>query len=193
MFKRFLRSLRPPVPGAWHPTQPSAAEQRALAQWVAAGTYRNWTGPYFKAYHYGKAGINAPQGLRVQLLHDCGRQGAVFFYDPSIGPQNFRFFFDFLRDQVLGQGYNLASSDWRTRKNEHCTETVHKHFLKPKPQDCPKSGNCNQRFGTITLDLILMNGNPGFIRFSQNPYQDAIFTPPHSFDELMELVLQHNA
>ncbi|WP_324670779.1 hypothetical protein [Hymenobacter sp. GOD-10R] len=192
MFKFFdhLFSHRSsPSKSEWQPLVRTAAEQRAHTQWLAEQVYLNWAGPYFKAYHFCKAHITNGQGLRVQMLQETGRQGAVFFYDPSIGPGNFRHFFDFLRDRVLALGYNLSTSDQRVHRQPRYTETIYKHFLKPKPNDCTETGRCNQLFGTITIDLVTINKQPGFIRFFSNPYQDAIFTPAHSFNELMEQVL----
>ncbi|GGF09805.1 hypothetical protein GCM10011383_21260 [Hymenobacter cavernae] len=185
----FSRRSSPTSKSEWQPLTRTAAEQRAHTQWVAQQVYLNWAGPYFKAYHFCKAHITSGQGLRAQLLNDGGRHGAVFFYDTSIGPGNFQHFFDFLRDRVLDLGYNLSTSDQRTHHQPSYTETIYKHFLKPQPKDCTETGRCNQRFGTVTIDLVMINKQPGFIRFSSNPYQDAIFTPAHTFDELLDLVL----
>ncbi|HEX8348628.1 MAG TPA: hypothetical protein VF598_01580, partial [Hymenobacter sp.] len=90
---------------------------------------------------------------------------------------------------VLALGYNLSTTDQRIHHHPRYTETIYKHFLKPQPKDCSETGRCNQLFGTVTVDLVTVNGQPGFIRFSSNPYQDAIFTPAHSFDKLADLVL----
>jgi hypothetical protein len=171
----------------WQPLARTPAQVRQHDQWVTQQVYLNWMGPYFKAYHFRKTGV-CGRDLRVQLLDECGRQGAVFFFDPSIGPGNFRHLFDFIRDRVLALGYNLSTSDQRTLRHERYTETIDKHFLKPLPRDCTKSGRCNQQFGTVTVDMVSVNGQPGFIRFSANPYHDDIFTPAHSFDELMDQV-----
>ncbi|UPL50794.1 hypothetical protein [Hymenobacter sublimis] len=144
-------------------------------------------GPYFKAYHYQKAGL--PGGtFRVQLARDTKRPGAVFLYDPSIGPGNFRHLFDFIRDRILSLGYHLGASSHRTVRHEQYTESTQKHFLKPQPHDCTNTGRCNQRYGNIILDLVSINGQPGFLRLLSNPFTDSIFTPAHSFDELIDAV-----
>lgn len=186
--KRLFSSPSGSTQAEWQPLQRTPAEQRKHAQWVEEQVYLNWAGPYFKAYHFTKAGIHGKE-LRVQLLADHGRQGAVFFYDPSIGPGNFRHFFDLICERVVALGYRLSTSDQRNLHHERYTETIEKHFLKPLPRDCSDTGRCLQRFGTVTVDLVSVNNQPGFIRFTSNPYQDSIFTPAHSFDELMSAVL----
>ncbi|OON70036.1 hypothetical protein [Hymenobacter sp. CRA2] len=185
---QFLRRLfKGQKPDAdWQPLQRSAAEQRAYAQWVADEVYRNWLGPYFKAYHYCKAGLPPCHGgLRVQRLESCGQHGALLLYDAGIGVSNFRHLFDLLRDRTQALGYHLAASDVRTRQHPRYQETIAKHFLKPTPHDCPETGRCQQRFGTVTIDLVSLNGKPGFIRLVCNPIQDEMFCPAFSFDEFM--------
>ena len=172
----------------WQPLRRTPTQERDRTRWLKQQVYLNWAGPYFKAYHFSKAGIQGQQ-LRVQLLEEAGRHGAVLLYDPSIGPGNFRHFFDLLRDRVQALGYNVSTSDQRTLHHERYTETIEKHFLKPLPNDCATTGRCNQRYGSVTVDLVRVNGQPGFIRFVSNPYADDIFTPAHTFDELMAAVL----
>ena len=185
--KKFLSAQSPADATSWQPLVRPAGQVRQHQQWVEQQVYLNWMGPFFKAYHFQKTGVCAKQ-LRVQLLQEESRQGALFFYDPSIGPGNFRHLFDFIRDQVLTQGYNLSVSDRRQVQHERYAEAIEKHFLKPRPNDCTATGRCNQRFGNVTVDLVSINGQPGFIRFFANPYHDAIFTPAASFDALMDSV-----
>ncbi|KUG07694.1 hypothetical protein ASU33_15335 [Solirubrum puertoriconensis] len=188
---RFLQKLLKGQnsPTSWQPLQRSAAELKAYAQWVQEKVYLNWLNPYFKAYHYSKAGLPpGPNGLRVQLVEGCGQHGALLFYDPSIGPHNFRHLFDLIRDRTLPLGYHLTTSDVRTRKHPRYTETIAKHFLKPNPTCCPETGRCEQRYGTVAVDMVSLNGHPGFIRVVCNPIQDALFCPAESFDKLMEAV-----
>ncbi|NVO84432.1 hypothetical protein [Hymenobacter terrestris] len=176
-----------PESGAWQPLHRSPAQERRRQQWLAQQVFLNWAGPYFKAYHYQKAGLPGAR-FRVQLARKEGQRGAVFLYDPSMGPGNFQHFFDFIRDRVLAQGYQLGAADQRTLHHEQYAESTQKYFLKPQPNDCTDTGRCNQRFGNVTVDLVSINGQPGFIRFANNPFTDAIFTPAATFDALVDAV-----
>lgn len=169
---------------AWRPLTRTPAQRRRHTQWVAEQVYLNWLGPYFKAYHFKKTNVTG-QGFRVQLLRESGRQGLLLFYDPSIGPGNFQHLFDFIAEQTQELGYNLSTSDQRTAEHPRYRETIYKHFLKPKPKTCTATGRCQQHYGNVTVDLVCINNQPGFIRFFSNPFDDSIFTPAHSFDELL--------
>ncbi len=186
LFKRIL-SGSPPVSADWQPLHRSPAQERVRQHWLTEQVYLNWAGPYFKAYHYQKAGLPGAR-FRVQLARKEGQRGAVFLYDPSMGPGNFQHFFDFIRDRVLALGYQQGAADQRTVNHEQYAESTQKYFLKPQPHDCTDTGRCNQRFGNVTVDLVSINGQPGFIRLANNPFADSIFTPAGTFDELVDAV-----
>ncbi|WP_147383247.1 hypothetical protein [Pontibacter oryzae] len=128
--------------------------------------------------------------LRVQLIKDENLSGAVFFYDPSIGAQNFGFLFDLLKDRVQNLGYTLHSCDKLEVRHERYTEQIEKHLLTPPASDLPGSSLCNQMYGNVLLDYVLINKQPGFIKFIANTYQDSYFSPPLTFDELLKKVLR---
>ena len=160
---------------------------------MAEKVYLNWVGPYYKAYHLRKGGAGGRRGLRVELLREEGRQGALLFYDASIGPGNFRHLYELLGERIVALGYHRACHDQRQRHHlEHC-ETTHKQFFKPNPTDCAESGRCNQRYGLVTLDYVRVNGEPLFIRLSSNAVCEPHFTAPKSFEELLAALLDEPA
>lgn len=173
----------------WQPApEPTPAQQGLHRAWVAERVYRNWLGPYYKAYHLRKGGAGGRRGFRVDLLREEGRQGALFFFDHTIGPGNFGHLYQLLGERVLALGYHRACHDARQRRHQQLRETTEKQLFKPLPTDCTESGRCNQRFGLITLDLVTVNDRPLFIRLSTNPVREDYFTPPYSFETLLQTV-----
>ncbi|WP_046242373.1 hypothetical protein [Hymenobacter terrenus] len=176
-------------PAEWHAVALSAAQVQRHARWVEQRVFLNWLEPYFKAYHLHKGGAAGVRGLQVQLLQENGRQGTLLFFDPTIGPGNFRHFYEHLGERVLQLGYHRACADQRVNRQAHHTEVTIKQLFKPNPTDCPETGNCNQRFGLITVDFVTVNGHPMFIRIASNPMLEPCFTPAASFDELLKRLL----
>jgi hypothetical protein len=150
--------------------------------------YRNWLGPYFKAYHLRKGGAGGQRGPRVELLTEEGRQGALFFYEASMGPGNFEHLYQLLGERIVALGYRRACHDCRQRHREQLREHTVKQFFKPNPTDCTTTGRCNQRYGLITLDLVVVNNQPLFIRLTTNALQESSFTPAESFEALLKTV-----
>jgi hypothetical protein len=174
----------------WQPARvPTPEQTQQHARWVAEEVYRNWLAPYYKAYHLRKGGAGGKRGLRVELLREEGRQGALLFYDDSIGPGNFGHLYELLGERITALGYHRACHDQRQRRYEQHHETVHKQLFKPNPTDCAECGRCDQRYGLITLDSVSVNGQPLFIRLSNNPVRESHFTAPKSFEELLAALL----
>ena len=151
--------------------------------------YLNWLGPYYKAYHLHKGGLGGTRGLQVKPLHEPGRQGVLLLFHDSIGPGNFRHFFEHLGERILGMGYHRGCTDRKVQQQGAHTEIRLKQFFKPNPTDCPKTGHCNQRFGLLTVDLVAVDQQPLFIRVVNNPVLDDCFTPAASFEELLQALL----
>lgn len=178
----------------WQPAaQPTPAQAQRHQAWVAERVYRNWLGPYFKAYHLRKGGAGGQRAPRVELLQEDGRQGALFFYDSSIGPGNFEHLYQLLGERIVALGYRRACHDCRQRDREQLREHTVKQFFKPAPTDCTATGRCNQRYGLITLDLVGVNDRPLFIRLSTNPLQESSFTSAESFEALLKTVFDEPA
>lgn len=188
---QLLRSSHPaaaPEAATWQPVALTPAQTRRHTSWLADEMYRNWLAPYFKAYHLQKGGAAGVRGLRVELLREPGRQGALLHYDASIQPGNFRHFFEYIGERIVALGYHRAATDGRRQAHAHHTEYALKQFFKPDPLDCPYSGQCNQRFGLVTLDLLTVNEQPLFIRLLTNPLEGSEFTAAASFDSLLQAV-----
>lgn len=185
----FIQSLFCPkraTAAAWHAVKLSPAQARRHARWVEERVFLNWLAPYYKAYHLRKGGAAGSRGLRVQLLQEKGRQGALFFFDDSIGPGNFRHFYEHLGERLLALGYHRACADQCTKRVQHHSETTLKQLFKPNPTDCVKTGRCNQRFGLVTIDLVVVDHQPMFIRLTSNAVLEPNFTPAASYDELLQ-------
>ncbi|MCI1187689.1 hypothetical protein MON38_09670 [Hymenobacter sp. DH14] len=177
------------VPAAWHAVTLTPAQARRHARWVGQHVFLNWLEPYFKAYHLHKGGAGGRRGFQVQPLRENGREGVLLFYDASIGPGNFRHFYEHLGERLVGLGYHRACADQCTQRKDHLAETTLKQLFKPNPTDCPDTGDCNQRFGLVTIDLVAVNGEPLFIRVASNAVRQPGFTPAASFEELLRDLL----
>ncbi|MGI4871523.1 MAG: hypothetical protein ACRYFX_10135 [Janthinobacterium lividum] len=194
---QFLQQLfqrRSRAAATWQPApEPTPRQAGEHQAWVQERVYRNWLGPYFKAYHLRKGGAAGRRGLRVELLHEEGRQGGLFFYDASIGLGNFQHLFQLLGERIEALGYHRACHDQRQRRCEQHREKAIKQLYKPNPTDCALSGRCNQRYGLILLDLVAVNGQPFFIRLATNPVQENYFTLPRPFEALLGEVFDEPA
>ena len=176
-------------PAGWHAVALSPAQARRHTRWVEQQVFLNWLQPYYKAYHLHKGGAGGQRGLQVQPVDEPGRHGTLLLFDPTIGPGNFRHFYEHLGERLVQLGYHRACADQCSQRNDHLHETALKQLFKPNPTDCPETGDCNQRFGLVTVDLVAVNGNPLFIRLTSNVVKQPGFTTACSFNELLRALL----
>ncbi|MBC7448257.1 MAG: hypothetical protein H7330_09385 [Hymenobacteraceae bacterium] len=175
----------------WLPLVESVGRQRQFARWRAECVYLNWTGPWFKAYHYRRAGL--PTAWPVEPLAPDGGppRGVALLYDERIGQINFSHLFTLLRERVIALGYRVAHADQHTSPilGHPAGDTIEKYVLHPIPSPVSEEGPCNQRFGQVTVDLVRRDHQPMMLRLQAAPLPGAIFTTAPPFDELLRHVL----
>lgn len=185
----YRRAARRPT---WQPVGESPGQRRQFLRWRTARVYLNWTGPWFKAYHYCRAGLPAAWPVQPLMARDGAGppRGVALLYDERIGPVNFRHLFTLLRERVLALGYRVAHADQHALTGAvHADDTIEKYVLHPLPSPAADPGPCNQRFGQVTLDLVRRGRQPIMLRLSALPLPDVVFTRAPPFDELLRQVL----
>jgi len=115
----------------------------------------------------------------------------IHFYKTQYPIRDVNHFFDFLKEAVLTMGYSKYTSDTRTYNRPNWVETVHRHYLKPSFKYGRKEGKkVNQRFGNITIEVLLRNDKVHNLKFSATSYSDHKYQEADDFDELMQEVLK---
>ena len=97
-------------------------------------------------------------------------------------------FFDFLKEQVLKLPYKKQISDRRIFDKPNYTETIERHYLKPRPTFLSEK-KLDQKYGNITIELLLRNNQPHLLKFSATSYTDSKYQKAKTFKELLGQVL----
>ncbi len=94
-------------------------------------------------------------------------------------------FFDYLKGQVLAQNYKSELSDIRETQRGAWLETIQRHYLKPK-SSINDSGLIRQRFGNVTIELVLRNEVVHHLRLRATAYSDHLYQDAWDFQVLMD-------
>ncbi len=197
--------LTPPMPGIWKylqslfgqaeqssPAQPfihevivrSAEERAALDQWEHTLVCRrlcDWIGNQYALF--GALPNDVDEAL--DFLDTPSSKGfVVHFHKTNYDRREALFFFDLLKERVLAQGYRVQVSDRRIYQNAQWVETAERHYLKPQPE-FGAPGKIRQRYGNITILLLLRNDQPWQLQFQANIYKDHLFLEADNFQDLM--------
>lgn len=121
----------------------------------------------------------------LQFLDTAPNLGfALYFHQTGYTAREAIHFLDYLKEQVLRMDYRIQVSDMRTYERGDWVETIQRHYLKPRPV-IHEDQKLRQRFGNITIDLLLRDDAPHLLRFRATSYRDHLFQAPESFGQLI--------
>lgn len=112
----------------------------------------------------------------------------IHFHKTRYSRRDVTHFSDYLKEQVLALDYRTQISDTRTFNRTHWVETIERHYLKPRPDFMSKE-KFNQKYGNITIEVVLRNEQPHHFKFQATSYKDHLFQDAQAFEELMQTVL----
>lgn len=166
----------------------SEAEKADYTQWKEALMRRrliNWLSDQYAIFSVLPADIDEA----LDFLDTPSSKGfAVHFYKTNYTRREVIFLSEYLKEQVLALNYRSQISDTRTYNRPQWVETVERHYLKPR-YGAPIAGKLKQRFGNITIEVLLRNDQVHQLKFRATIYKDHLFHAPEDFHELMQSIL----
>jgi hypothetical protein len=121
----------------------------------------------------------------IDFLHTPSSKGFVIHLDKTnYTLRESSFLLDLLKERVIQEGYRVQVSDRRIYQKSKWVETAERHYLKPKPE-FSSPGIIRQRYGNITILLLLRNDQPFQLQFQSTAYRDHLFQEAEGFGNLM--------
>lgn len=166
----------------------TAEEKGRYEQWLNSLVKRrltDWLDNQYAIYRVTPDDIDEA----MDFLNTPSSKGFVIhFYKTNYNRQEVTHFFDFLKDQMKALDYKLQISDTRTYSRERWVETVERHYLKPRPQ-FEKGKKIDQRFGNVTIELLLRDDRVYQLKLQATSYQDHLYSDAAEFRDLMQAIL----
>ena len=86
-------------------------------------------------------------------------------------------------------GYLSQVSDIKAIRKGSCIETTQRHYLKPPREFGLEYGDkMDQKFGNVMVTLNFVNERMTNLKFSATHYNDHLYKPADSFENLMRCV-----
>lgn len=166
----------------------SEANREDYRQWLDSLVKRrllDWLDNQYAIYRVSPEDIDEA----MDFLDTPSSKGFVIhFYKTNYNRREVTHFFDFLMDQIRRLDYKLQISDTRTYSRSSWVETVERHYLKPRPSMEPGK-KIDQRFGNVTIELVLRNDEIHQLKFQATSYQDHKYDEAEDFQKLMQALL----
>jgi len=101
----------------------------------------------------------------------------------------FRYLFDYLKEQILKLNYVSYVSDVKKFVRKTHVETIERHYLKPRFSFNEQTGLANQQYGNILIEHLLHNEKSIRIKFVCNIYNDRKWSKAIDFEDLLQKIL----
>lgn len=167
----------------------SQEELIAYEQWKESLTRRRLTGWLSDQYAIYRIDKTATDNALDFLDTPSVKGFVIHFYKTNFSRQDVTFLMDFLKDQVSRLDYRVDLSDTRTYNRKNWVETVERHYLKPRNNPAPEVGKIDQKYGNITIEVLLHDDKVHNLKFRATSYKDHLFQEADDFRELMQMIL----
>lgn len=162
-------------------------EEEEFLLWKSTDKRKELMTEVYNAYHLKKKGIAT--ALEVHLLETKYSNGFAVSYNQAIGANDFRNFFDYLKEQTLRFEYRLAQNDRRIIDRETYEEVIEKWYMKPQSLD-QEEKKSNQLYGNILIEYVMIDRKPSYIKLMANIYQDRLYSEALPFGDFIEKLFE---
>ncbi len=160
--------------------------KQAYFRWINEGAYKPLLHDVHEAYQH-KLQKNEVT-LKLHLLTTPYANGFALSYHATIGEKEFNYLFDYLKDQVINAGYQLNNSSRKIYDKPNYIETKEKYYLKPPLKGLDDGTLFDQMYGNISIENILIDGKPSYMKLVASIYSDRLYTKALPFQSLVDIL-----
>ncbi len=187
--KRILTENEEPEVLLFHqPISRKKEEKAYYQQWNLSNTKAQFLDWLHEQYHSYINTCNCHN--KVCFLMIPSVNGFVIHFDENLWQaEDFVCLFDYLRNRLKSEGYWTHVSDIKALQQGERIETTQRHYLKPPRQfDLEYGEKIDQKFGNIMVILNFVGDKLCSLKFSATHYNDRLYHPARSFEELMRCI-----
>ena len=188
VYNKLFKKQAPKQPVVTEMLKRSEKELAAYAEWYASESKTLLIEDFDRAYHLKKQQIES--AMEVHLLASKYANGFAITFSQVFTPTDFKYLFDYFKDQILDLGYKLAQADRRILDKDTYEESIEKWYLKPQSGDFGQEF-IDQRFGNVIIELVSVNRKPSYMRLMANVYQDRLYAKAEPFEKLFDNLVKN--
>jgi hypothetical protein len=163
----------------------SQQEFASYEDWYASDVSREILEKIFRAYHLKKTDIKDP--IPIALLQSNKANGFAIANCSSLLDSDYKMLLEHFKKQILAIGYRQSGSNRKVTAEDEKVTTKEFYYLKPPIQMEPP---IDQRYGNISIELILHDEKPYYLKLTASVYSDRLYTEPESFSDLVEILFE---
>lgn len=163
----------------------SKQEFDSYEDWHASDVSKEILDKIFRAYHLKKTDIKDP--IPIALFQSDKANGFAIANCSSLLDSDYKMLLEHFKKQVLSAGYRQSGSNRKVTAEQDRVLTKEMYYLKPPIQ---MESPIDQRYGNISLELILHDDKPHYLKIMASVYSDRLYSDPQSFSDLVERLFE---
>ena len=179
--KLFSNNNMPNEPFVIEVLERSKNDKASYLKWLQENKHKELSQIYSLSHFLKKRGINC--SANVHIFNSRSANAFSISCCKYIDAKSFQHYFDYLKNTVLEQGYQLMHSEREIIDRVHYVETIDRHYLR-FPELLIPGSKCDQLYGNIQIEHITIDDRPSYIKLMATYQMDSRYTEPISFDLL---------
>lgn len=163
----------------------SQQEFDSYEDWQASDVSKEILDKIFRAYHLKKTDIKDP--IPIALFESDKANGFAIANCSSLLDSDYKMLLEHFKKQILSIGYRQSGSNRKVTAEQDRVLTKEMYYLKPPIQMEPP---IDQRYGNISLELILHDDKPHYLKIMASVYSDRLYSEPENFSDLVEKLFE---
>lgn len=154
-------------------------------EWHSSDVSKEILDKIFRAYHLKKTDIKDP--IPIALFESDKANGFAIANCSTLLDSDYKMLLEHFKKQILSIGYRQSGSNRKVTAEQDRVITKEFYYLKPPIQMEPP---INQRYGNISLELILYDEKPHYLKLMASVYSDRLYSEPENFSDLVEKLFE---
>jgi hypothetical protein len=128
--------------------------------------------------------------FRAELMRSSHANGFVIFFDDAFVQNDFIFFFEFLREKIIGLNYKQSLADRKFYVRDEYVESIERYYLKPNISPTDDSTPAAQLYGNALLELIFIDDKPLYIKVLLTSYSGFHYQKTLDFEDFLHQIFE---
>ena len=166
----------------------SRKEEWEYSEWLSTGKYRNYIDNLQQNLQLRKEGLQP--SMDVYLHQSPSANGFFFCNRGDFGNKCMGYMFEYFKDKMLDANYFLQNKSREYEEEPDRVKTTEMYVLKPS-QRGRKEGETLKHYGNVTLEYVLIDDKPSYLKVMSNTYNDRSHIEILPFEEFLDHLLKY--
>ena len=166
----------------------SRKDEWEYSEWLSTGKYRSYVDGLQHNLNLRREGLQP--SMDIYLHESPSANGFFFCHQNAFGNKCMGYMFEYFKDKMLDANYILQNKSREYEEEPDRVKTTEMYVLKPSMRG-RKEGEIVQHFGNVTLEYVLIDDKPSYLKVMSNTYNDRSHIEILPFEDFLDHLLKY--